>query len=78
MAKKIAKGSRLLLLANINLNPDSQINYGTGREVSDETIQDAADPLQLEWLTGSFVELPIRPWTPASSETASSETASSE
>lgn len=71
--KKIAKGSRLLLLANINLNPDSQINYGTGREVSDETIQDAADPLQLEWLTGSFVELPIRPWTPTSSETASSE-----
>lgn len=62
-AKKIAKASRLLLLANINVNPDAQINYGTGGEVSAESVKDAAIPLQLAWLSGSFVELPIRRWT---------------
>lgn len=69
MAKKIAKGSRLLLLANINLNPHAQINYGTGRDVSDESVKDAGEPLQLEWLMGSFVELPLRPWRPVPSRT---------
>lgn len=64
-AKKIGKGSRLLLLANINVNPYAQINYGTGGDVSTESVQDAAIPLTLEWLSGSFVELPIRRWTAA-------------
>ncbi|MBU2180103.1 MAG: CocE/NonD family hydrolase [Gammaproteobacteria bacterium] len=58
--KKIAKGSRLLLLANVNLNANAQINYGTGKDVSDETVADAAQPLLLEWLPQSFIDLPLR------------------
>ena len=34
-----------------------QINYGTGSEVSDETIAHAKEPLQIEWLTDSFVRI---------------------
>lgn len=64
IGKKIAKGSRLLLLANVNLNAFAQINYGTGGDVSAESIADAGEPLQLEWLAGSFIELPLRPFAP--------------
>lgn len=61
IGKKIAKGSRLLLLANVNLNAFAQINYGTGGDVSAESIADAAEALKLEWLAGSYIELPLRP-----------------
>jgi putative CocE/NonD family hydrolase len=61
VGKKISKGSRLLLLANVNYNAFAQINYGTGADVSDESIRDAAEPLQLAWLSGSYIDLPLRP-----------------
>jgi len=36
-----------------------QINYGTGRNVSDETIQDAKVPLEIKWYSDSYVDLPV-------------------
>ena len=39
--------------------PDMQINYGTGKDVSDETIADATSPLVIEWLGSSFIDLPM-------------------
>jgi uncharacterized protein len=36
-----------------------QINYGTGKDVSDETISDAGEPLRIQWFGGSFIEIPI-------------------
>ena len=39
--------------------PGRQINYGTGKDVSDETKADAGEPLTIEWLGGSFVEMPV-------------------
>lgn len=67
IGKKIAKGSRLLLLANVNLNAFAQINYGTGGDVSAESIADAGEALKLEWLAGSYIELPLRPLAQSSS-----------
>jgi len=67
IGKKIAKGSRLLLLANVNLNAFAQINYGSGGDVSAESIADAGEALQLEWLAGSFIELPLRPFAQSTS-----------
>jgi len=61
VGKKIGKGSRLLLLANVNYNAFAQINYGTGADVSDESIRDATEPLQLAWLSGSYIDLPLQP-----------------
>ncbi len=36
----------------------SQLNYGTGKNVSDETIKDAKEPLQVKWYNDSFIEIP--------------------
>jgi putative CocE/NonD family hydrolase len=59
VSKQLSKGSRLLVVLNINKNPFSQLNYGTGKEVSDETIKDAGEPLKVKWYTDSFVKIPI-------------------
>jgi len=40
--------------------PGQQINYGSGKEVNDETIQDAGAPLELRILPGSSIALPVR------------------
>lgn len=58
-SRQLQKGSRLLLVLNIDKNPFSQINYGTGKDVSLETIKDAGDPLEIRWSTQSFIELGV-------------------
>lgn len=59
MSKKIEKGSKLLLLVGVNKNPNWQLNYGTGKDVSDETIQDTGEPMQIKWYNDSYVEIPV-------------------
>jgi hypothetical protein len=43
----------------INRSPDYQINYGTGKDVSVESIADAEEPLVVQWLGESTVTIPI-------------------
>ena len=43
-------------------NPGQQINYGTGKDVSDETIADAGEPLTIRWSNRSYLDLPV--WRP--------------
>lgn len=59
VSKKLNKGSRLLVHINVNKNPFSELNYGTGKVVSEETIKDAGEPLKVKWYNDSFVEIPI-------------------
>lgn len=59
MSKKIEKGSKLLLLVGVNKNPSWQINYGTGKDVSDETVEDSGEPLEIKWYNDSYVEIPV-------------------
>lgn len=59
ISKKIEKGSKLVLLVGVNKNSSWQINYGTGKDVSDETIRDSAEPLEIKWYNDSYVEIPI-------------------
>ncbi len=59
VSKKINKGSRLVLLLNINKHPFEIINYGSGKPVSEETIKDAGEPLQIKWHNESFIKMPI-------------------
>jgi predicted acyl esterase len=56
-SRLIAKGSRLLLTVDVNKNSFAQINYGTGKDVSTEDIHDADVPLQVDWLTDSYIQL---------------------
>lgn len=59
IAKRIEAGSRLVVVVNVNKSPGSPINYGTGRNVNDETVADAGDPLRLQWHATSFIRIPI-------------------
>jgi putative CocE/NonD family hydrolase len=58
--RRLQQGSRLAVALRVIKQRDMQINYGTGKDVSDESITDATEPLVVTWLAGSFVDLPIR------------------
>jgi putative CocE/NonD family hydrolase len=58
-SKTIGAGSRLAVVLSINKNLDWEINYGTGKEVSTETIKDAKVPLQIKWYADSFIKIPV-------------------
>ena len=60
VSRQLSKGSRLLLLLTVNKNEFAQVNYGTGKDVSDETIADAKEPLHVEWHNSSFISIPLR------------------
>ena len=57
--KKISKGSRIVVLVNVNKSPFEQINYGTGKDINEETIKDAKVPLKVKWFNSSYIEIPI-------------------
>jgi uncharacterized protein len=59
VSKQMSKESRLLVVLNINKNPFAQINYGTGKDVSDESIKDAGEPLQIKWYNDSYIQIPV-------------------
>lgn len=59
VSRQLQKGSRLMVVLDVNLNPYHQINYGTGGDVSDESIADAEEPLEIAWHTDSYLEIPI-------------------
>lgn len=58
-SRKLSKGSKLVLIVNVNKSSSEQINYGTGKDVNDETIKDANEPLQIKWYNDSFIKIPI-------------------
>lgn len=58
-SKLIHKGSRLVLYAGPIKDFNSEINYGTGKPVSEESIQDAKIPLIIKWSSRSSIKIPI-------------------
>jgi uncharacterized protein len=52
--------SRIVALVGPIKAPTLQINLGSGKDVSDETIADAGTPLEIRWFGGSFIDLPVR------------------
>jgi putative CocE/NonD family hydrolase len=59
-SRKFQPGSRLVVLLSILKQSNAQINYGTGKDVSDETIADAKEPLKIKWFDDSFIDVPVR------------------
>jgi len=59
-SRQLQPGSRLVMILGINKRPDREINYGTGNDVSEETIADGEIPLKVEWYSDSYIELPVR------------------
>jgi putative CocE/NonD family hydrolase len=60
MSRQLQAGSRVVLVLTVIKTPERQINYGTGKDVSDETIQDAKSALEIKWFGESYVDLPVR------------------
>jgi len=59
VSKQLKKGSRLAIFLDINKNPFSQLNYGTGKDVSEERIADGKEPLKIKWYNDSYVKIPV-------------------
>lgn len=59
-ARRMAPGSRLLVVVDVLKDARHQVNMGTGKDVSDESIADAGQPLVIEWHPDSIVRVPLR------------------
>lgn len=59
ISKKIEKGSKLVAIVGVVKTPYYQINYGTGKDVSDEIILDAKEPLEIKFYNDSYIDVPI-------------------
>lgn len=59
MSNLVPAGSRIIAVVRVIKEPGRQINYGSGKDVNDETIADAGEPLRIEWVAGSFVDVPV-------------------
>ncbi|SDF47428.1 hypothetical protein SAMN05216464_118125 [Mucilaginibacter pineti] len=59
VSRQLGKGSRLLIVLNIDKNPFAEVNYGTGKNVAEETMTDGKIPLKVKWANGSYIEVPV-------------------
>lgn len=59
VSRQLSRGSRLLVVINVNKNRFCQVNYGTGKDVSTESIADAKIPLKVKWYNSSYIEVPV-------------------
>ncbi|WP_224369652.1 CocE/NonD family hydrolase [Hyalangium versicolor] len=58
-SRKFQKGSRLVAVLGVIKHRGAQINYGSGKDVSDETLADGKEPLKLQWYGDSFIDVPF-------------------
>ncbi len=59
-SRLLQQGSRLVMVLGVNKRPDREINYGTGGDVSEESIDDGKVPVKIRWHNDSYIEIPIR------------------
>jgi uncharacterized protein len=59
-SRRLQPGSRLVMILGISKRPDREINYGTGGDVSEESIADGKPPLKIEWHSDSYIDIPVR------------------
>ncbi len=59
-SRQLQAGSRIALVFSIAKRPDREINYGTGGDVSEESIADGKIPIKIRWYSDSYIDIPIR------------------
>ena len=59
LGRRIQAGSRIVITIAVNKRPDRQINYGTGGDVSTESLDDGHIPLRIRWGAGTYFDLPV-------------------
>ena len=58
-AVRVESGARLVMVLRVSKLPDREINYGSGRAVSAESIAAGRTPVKLSLLRGGYLDLPI-------------------
>lgn len=58
-SRRLQAGSRLVLVLGVNKRPDEEINYGSGEDVSTESLEneDSRVPLRIRWYSDSYIEM---------------------
>ncbi|ALN65905.1 hydrolase CocE/NonD family domain protein [Lysobacter antibioticus] len=46
-------------MVSLQRNPQQEINYGSGKAVTGESIADAGEPVRVRWYSGSYLETPL-------------------
>lgn len=59
MSHQLRRGSRIIAVLRVIKEQGRQINYGTGKDVSEESIRDAEAPLDIKWYGDSYLNLPV-------------------
>lgn len=59
VGRRIQAGSRIVITIAVSKRPDRQINYGTGGDVSTESLADGRIPLRIRWSGGTYFDLPV-------------------
>jgi hypothetical protein len=59
-SRRLQQGSRLVMVLGVSKRPDREINYGTGNDVSEESIADGKIPVKIRWHNDSYIEMPVR------------------
>jgi predicted acyl esterase len=59
-ARLLQPGSRLVMILGISKRPDREINYGTGNDVSEESIADGDSAIRVRWFSDSYIDVPVR------------------
>ncbi|HET7787492.1 MAG TPA: CocE/NonD family hydrolase [Myxococcales bacterium] len=66
MSHLLQPGDRVVAVLRVLKELGRQINYGSAREVSDQSLaEDAGEPLRVRWLASSYLDLPIALPAPA-------------
>ncbi|HEY1891176.1 MAG TPA: CocE/NonD family hydrolase [Steroidobacteraceae bacterium] len=58
-AVRVESGARLVMVLRVSKRPDREIDYGSGRAVSAESIAAAHTPVRLSLLRGSYLDLAV-------------------
>lgn len=66
-AVRVESGARLVMVLRVSKLADREINYGSGRAVSGDSVASGRTPVRLSLLRGSYLDLPIteRPPSPS-------------
>jgi putative CocE/NonD family hydrolase len=59
-SRQLQQGSRLVMVLGVNKRPDREFNYGTGDDVSEESIADGKIPIKIRWHNDSYIDIPVR------------------
>ena len=58
MSRQLQPGSRVVIVVTLVKDPGREINYGSGKEVSEETIEDTKESTRAQFFSDSYVDLP--------------------